>query len=340
MNNNLYVSNLTISYKNENNNNFKNSIVINDLSLQVNEGELLVILGSSGCGKSTLLSAISGLIKPNKGTINFSGNCFFDKKQHINLETETRNIGFCFQDYALWPHMSVYENLAFPLRARKFSEEKIDKKVREILKIVNLNGYQKRYPGELSGGEKQRVALARSLIYNPKLLLLDEPLANLDAKLKSSLIHEIKNIHNKLNLTTIYVTHDQAEAFEVADKIVVMNDGKIIQIDSPKNIYFSSNNLFVAQFVGDSNIIDTENYVPPYLDNAPMNKQIAIRLEDVVISKNGKYEGKIIDAQFKGNHSEYIIEAYHTKLRTIILSNNILSIGTKILFDIIKYSIY
>ena len=206
--NDLMIDDLCVSYN--------TTPVLHHFDLHINDGELAVILGPSGCGKSTLLTAVSGLMKPSDGRIAFGDTCFFSQKDRVNLPAERRNIGFVFQSYALWPHMDVAENIAFPLKARRYAKRQIQQSIAEMLDAVHMRGYEHRYPSELSGGEKQRIALTRSLVYHPSMLLLDEPLANLDAHLKTSLIREIKDIQRRLGITMIYVTHDQSEAFEIA----------------------------------------------------------------------------------------------------------------------------
>lgn len=332
--NNLYIENLYVSYGNNN--------ILNDFTLNLKHGELSVLLGPSGCGKSTLLSAISGLKKPDTGKIIFENSCIFDNLKNIDIPVEKRNIGFVFQSYALWPHMSIFENIAYPLKVRKFTKSEIDQKVCEVLKVVNMSGYNSRYPDELSGGEKQRIALARSLAYNPDILLLDEPLANLDANLKTSLIHEIKRIQRDLKVTMIYVTHDQSEAFEIADNIVIIKDGKIMQQGSPKDIYCNCNNLFVAKFIGKNNIMRREKF-----KNCRLKKEckkdsqknlIAIRPEDISISESGKYEGKLESILYKGDRTEYRIRYEDSIILAFSDYDESLKENQKISFDIMKYT--
>lgn len=297
--------------------------VIDDFDIEINPGELIVILGNSGCGKSTLLSAISGLKEPEQGKIVFGDSVFYDSDEKINMDTEKRKIGFCFQSYALWPHMTVRDNIAFPLKIRKLGKKTIDDKVKEILKMVGLLGYEGRYPSELSGGEKQRIALARSLVYDPKLLLLDEPLANLDAKLKEILVREIREIHEKLELTTIYVTHDQGEAFEIADRIIVMKHGKIMQIGTPEEVYRNPSNIFVSNFIGKNNFLtDDEAEKLNLSERKKMDKNFKMNIRPEKISiididKNKEkdmLDGKIVKTSFRGDYTDYIILVNTIKL--------------------------
>ncbi len=228
---------------------------IENLSLEVKEGELLAVLGPSGCGKSTLLSCVAGIEQPDAGEIQLSERPLFSLERKINVPPEKRNIGFVFQNYALWPHMTVFRNIAYPLKVRNSSKAFILKEVQHMLKLVHLEEKADRHPHELSGGEQQRVALARALIMQPDLLLLDEPLSNLDARLREDMQVEIRSLQRKLNLTVIHVTHDQSEAMAMADRIAVMNKGKILQVDIPQKIYEFPRSEFVAGFVGNNNLL-------------------------------------------------------------------------------------
>lgn len=328
--NDLTIKSLCVSYS--------TASVLDDFELLIRSGELAVILGPSGCGKSTLLSAVSGLINPGDGRIAFGDTCFFSKKDNINVPTEYRNIGFVFQSYALWPHMSVAQNIAFPLKARRFSASQIQQSVSAILDTVHMRGYAHRFPGELSGGEKQRIALARSLVYHPSMLLLDEPLANLDAHLKTSLIREIKDIQRRLGITMIYVTHDQNEAFEIADRIIIMNDGHIMQQGTPREIYHQSKSLFVAGFVGKNNIFNTRGQgCPKFLNQCRTKQAVTIRPEDIDIKVDGSYQGMIKNVLYKGDRTEYVIEADGVDLLACTPDNKKLKNGEHISFDIKRY---
>lgn len=220
-----------------------------DLSLSVGSGELVTLLGPSGCGKTTFLRLVSGLIQPDNGRIRLGG------RRIDPLPTEQREIGIVFQDYALFPHMNVAENIAFGLKMKNWRRERIRPRVDELLALVHLRGYEERKVTELSGGEQQRVALARALAPNPRLLLLDEPLSALDARLRKMLRSEIRRIQQKLGLTTVYVTHDQEEALALSDRIAVMRDGRIEQTGSPREIYRLPATPFVAAFIGQSNLL-------------------------------------------------------------------------------------
>ncbi|AHF80993.1 ABC transporter ATP-binding protein [Thermococcus paralvinellae] len=221
-------------------------------SLKAKEGEFLTLLGPSGCGKTTTLRIIAGFEKPDRGEV------LFNSKVMNEIPPYERNIGIVFQDYALFPHMTVFKNIAFGLELRKLPREEIEKKVRWALKLVGLEGFENRYPEQLSGGQQQRVALARALVIEPEVLLLDEPLSNLDAKIRERLRGEIKRIQKELSITTIYVTHDQEEAMAISDRIAVMNDGRIEQVGKPLELYYTPKTEFVAKFLGLSNIIELE----------------------------------------------------------------------------------
>ncbi len=215
---------------------FGDTSVVKNFDLVIEEGKFVSFLGPSGCGKTTILRMISGLTEPTAGEILLGDKIVFSHLIKKSLPPEKRNIGMVFQSYALWPHMNAFYNIAYPLRIQKKSKEEIQKKVEHYLRLVNLQGLENRYPHELSGGQQQRVSLARALIREPELLLLDEPLSNLDTKLKLQMRHEIKQIQKKLNITTVYVTHDQQEALELSDTIVLMNEGRIEQVDTPENL--------------------------------------------------------------------------------------------------------
>jgi thiamine transport system ATP-binding protein len=218
--------------------------------LEAKQGEFLTLLGPSGCGKTTTLRIIAGFEKPDKGRV------YFDDTVVNDVPPYERNIGIVFQDYALFPHMTVYDNISFGLKLRKLPKEEIKKRVSWALELVGLKGFEDRYPEQLSGGQQQRVALARALVIEPQLLLLDEPLSNLDAKIRERLRGEVKRIQKELGITTIYVTHDQEEAMAISDRIAVMSVGRIEQVGNPLHLYYNPKNEFVAKFLGLSNILE------------------------------------------------------------------------------------
>ena len=223
---------------------------LDDVSLDIREGELFTLLGPSGCGKTTTLRCIAGFEKPSGGSIDFLG------RDYTAIPPFRRNIGMVFQSYALFPHMSIFENVAYGLRIRKTPKREIEERVGRIIQLVGLETTQKRKPSELSGGQQQRIALARALVYDPKLLLLDEPLSNLDAKLRVYMREEIRRIQQQARVTTIYVTHDQEEALSISDRIAVMHDGKVSQVGLPDEIYENPNSIRVADFIGQANFLD------------------------------------------------------------------------------------
>lgn len=234
---NVILKNVKKSYDN-------NKVVINNVNLEIKDKEFVVLVGASGCGKSTLLRMIAGLENITDGEI-FIGN-----KKVNDVPPKDRDIAFVFQSYALYPHMTVRENIAFGLKMRKVPKAEIEKKVQEAAQILNLGEYLDRRPKQLSGGQRQRVALGRAIVRNPKVFLMDEPLSNLDAKLRVQMRAEIKKLHEKLQTTFIYVTHDQTEALTMGDRIVVLNNGDIQQVDSPDEVYNNPKNTFVAGFIG------------------------------------------------------------------------------------------
>ena len=223
---------------------------LDDVSLDIREGELFTLLGPSGCGKTTTLRCVAGFEKPTGGSIDFLG------QDYTAIPPFRRNIGMVFQSYALFPHMSIFENVAYGLRIRKTPKKEIAERVGRIIQLVGLEATQKRKPSELSGGQQQRIALARALVYDPELLLLDEPLSNLDAKLRVYMREEIRRIQQQASVTTIYVTHDQEEALSISDRIAVMHDGKVSQVGLPDEIYENPNSIRVADFIGQANFLD------------------------------------------------------------------------------------
>ncbi len=246
-------------------------VAVDHVSFEVESGELFTLLGPSGCGKTTTLRIIAGFEVPEEGKV------YFDDEDVTFLKPYRRNTAMVFQNYALWPHMTIYDNIAYGLRIRKkklkLTEEEIRRRVKWALELVKLEGLENRYPLQLSGGQQQRVALARALVVEPRVLLLDEPLSNLDAKLRIEMREEIKSLQKKLGITTIYVTHDQVEAMSISDKIAVMNKGRLMQYGTPREVYFRPHSLFVADFIGRSNIYTGtvvevgDEYVTVHLDS-------------------------------------------------------------------------
>jgi iron(III) transport system ATP-binding protein len=229
-----------------------------DVTFDVPEGKLFTLLGPSGCGKTTTLRSIAGLERPRSGEITLGGRAVYDSSRRIFIAPSERNIGMVFQSYAIWPHMTVYENAAFPLKVgrRKFSGRETREKVMRVLSIVAMDALAERPATNLSGGQQQRLALARALAMEPQLLLLDEPMSNLDAKLRERMRFELKRIQRETGVTTVYVTHDQAEALALSHEIAVMNEGEIMQVGSPRDIYERPRSRFVADFIGRTNLLD------------------------------------------------------------------------------------
>jgi len=230
-------------------------IAVNRVGLSVEAGQFVSLLGPSGCGKTTTLRMIAGLVAPDVGEIRIGGELVFSSAEGINVPAAKRNIGMVFQSYALWPHYTIYNNVAYPLRVRRLRRAEIEDRVAWALDLVKLGHLRDRYPDELSGGQQQRIALARAVVYSPRLLLLDEPLANLDARVRENVRFEIKELQRKAKIATVYVTHDQSEAMSLSDKVVVMDSGVIAQEGAPGEVYRHPTNEFVAGFVGTSNFI-------------------------------------------------------------------------------------
>ena len=267
--------------------------VIDNVSLEIKDKEFVVLVGASGCGKSTLLRMIAGLEDITDGEI------LIDGKVVNNVHPKDRDIAFVFQSYALYPHMTVKENIAFGLKMRKVSKEEIEKKVQEASEILDLGEYLDRKPKQLSGGQRQRVALGRAIVRNPKVFLMDEPLSNLDAKLRVQMRSEIKKLHEKLQTTFIYVTHDQTEALTMGDRVVVLDGGVIQQADSPEEIYNNPSNIFVAGFVGSPqmNFIDSKDF--PY--NVKQDCIIGIRPEKMLANGEIKFSVDIDITELLGS---------------------------------------
>lgn len=272
--------------------------VINNIHLKIEAGSFTTLLGPSGCGKTTLLRMIAGLETPDTGEIYFGDKCVFSSEKKINIPAEKRGLGFVFQDFALWPHMTVYENVAFGLRAAK-NTENLDQKVKNALKTVQLEDFEKRYPHQLSGGQQQRVAFARAIVIEPECILFDEPLSALDALLREEMRTELKELMTRLNITAVFVTHDQTEAMSMSDKIAVMHAGVVDQYASPEEVYSNPSTEFVARFVGSSNwISDQEMFRPEKASLLP---------------KEGskKFDATVLHTQFLGNAYEAKLEYDH-----------------------------
>jgi len=308
-NNIVELKNITVTFDGEK--------ILDDLNLSIVDGEFVTLLGASGCGKTTTLRLIAGFLEPD------SGEVFFDSKNMNGVPAHKREVNTIFQRYALFPNYNVFENIAYGLRVRKVPETEIKERVGEMLTLVNLQGFEKRNVSKLSGGQQQRVAIARALILRPKVLLLDEPLAALDLKLRKDMQNELKNIQKALGITFVFVTHDQEEALSMSDTVVVMNEGKVQQIGSPIDIYNEPENAFVADFIGESNILDgimKSDYNASFsgktfrcLDSGfdigePVD--IVVRPEDVdiVSPADGMLRGVVTSVTFRGVHFEIIVD--------------------------------
>ncbi len=296
---------------------FDGETILDKLSLDIHDEEFVTLLGPSGCGKTTTLRLIGGFLAPDSGRVLFNG------KDITGLPPYKREVNTVFQRYALFPHLNVFENIAFGLRLKKVSEPEIKTRVEEMIELVNLRGFESRNIGAMSGGQQQRVAIARALVNRPRILLLDEPLGALDLKLRKDMQVELKRIQQSLDITFIYVTHDQEEALTMSDTVVVMNGGIIQQIGSPQDIYNEPNNAFVADFIGESNIIDGimhEDYLVQFAgerfkcsDKGFMTDEfvdVVVRPEDVelVTPEKGMLWGVVKSLVFKGVHYEMLID--------------------------------
>jgi len=318
---------------------FGTMVAVNHIHLEVKKGEILTLLGPSGCGKTTTLRCIAGLERPDEGDVLIDGKPMFSQGF---VPPSQREIGMVFQNYAVWPHLRVFDNVAYGLKLQKLPKDEIKKRVNEVLESVGLSGLGKRYPGQLSGGQQQRVALARALVRNPKVLLLDEPLSNLDAKLRERMRFEIKSLVRRMNMTSVYVTHDQAEAMVISDRIAVMESGNIVQVGAPEEIYKKPANRFVADFIGTTNFIPGEiaeiresqisvttefgqKILCKVFDSAtavPKQKvHVSIRPEDIEVhtepsgARDNVFKGTIMHRAYLGNFLNFFVNVDHTMIR-------------------------
>jgi len=310
---------------------YGNQEVLKDVNLNIKEGEFHTFLGPSGCGKTTLLRIIAGFIEHDTGQI------IFDGKDMTGIPAEKRNVGMVFQNYALFPFMTVYDNIAYGLKVQRLKKAHVKEKVSEYLDIVHLNGYENRKVSELSGGEQQRVALARTLVTNPKLLLLDEPLSNLDARLRDKMRKELKDIQSKLGITTIFVTHDQTEALTMSDTIAVFDKGVCVQVGTPQEIYSEPTNIFVANFIGDTNHFQVtcknqkvfiNEHIALEVADYKEGQDISIRPQDISIDcvdhpLNNVLKGQISDCKISGHFIEYIVDVDELVFKVIKINDSI-----------------
>lgn len=326
---------------------FGETKVLDNLNLYIRQNEFLTLLGPSGCGKTTTLRIIAGFETPTDGKVIFKG------KDITKIPPYERQVNTVFQKYALFPHMDVFENIAFGLKIKKMKKEVIQEKVTEVLRLVNLSGFERRGVESLSGGQQQRIAIARALVNEPKVLLLDEPLGALDLKLRKDMQLELKKIQKRVGITFIYVTHDQEEALTMSDTIVVMDQGVIQQVGTPVDIYNEPKNAFVAQFIGESNIIDgimLDDLKVEFLEttfvcldkgfgkNEPV--QVVVRPEDIDMTKenDGHLNGVVKEVTFKGVHYEMVVESQGFPL--LIQSTAMAAMGETIGMVIVPDSIH
>jgi ABC transporter family protein len=293
------------------------TVVIDDLNLTIENGELFTLLGPSGCGKTTLLRMIAGFNSIE------GGDFFFGETRINDMEPSKRNIGMVFQNYAIFPHLTVRDNVAFGLKQRKVAKEELETRTDEYLKLMQIDQFADRKPDQLSGGQQQRVALARALVINPDVLLMDEPLSNLDAKLRVDMRQAIRDIQRRIGITTVYVTHDQEEAMTISDHIAVMNLGEIQQVGSPKELYHKPHNEFVANFIGKTNLIDAkiikENNktflqigeykleLQEYDHVEPQDVRVSIRPEEFIKDESGVIEATVDDSVYLGSSVNYLL---------------------------------
>ncbi len=351
----LKVKNLSKEFSIEKNKKFK---ALDNVSITVEEGIFFTLLGPSGCGKTTLLRTIAGLEDPGQGVITLKDQDLFNSARNVNISASKRHIGMVFQSYAIWPHMTVFENVAFPLKVpgSSYSKAQITQEVERTLAIVQLENFAGRQSTKLSGGQQQRLALARAIVIKPQLLLLDEPLSNLDAKLRENLRFELKKLQRELGITTIYVTHDQNEALALSDVIAVMNDGEIQQVGSPREIYTQPGSSFVADFVGTANflngVVDSVDpsgsvkvmtEIGPFICQANKIYQpsdlvlISFRPEDIVVHAESTappgvntFAGKVTASVFSGDHSELRINVKEHGLRVKVAGDRVMQSGDKV----------
>jgi putative spermidine/putrescine transport system ATP-binding protein len=305
--------------------NYASTMVFSDINCTIERGEFVTLLGPSGCGKSTLLRCIAGLTSVNSGRI------LLDGVDLVPVTPQKRNIGMVFQSYALFPNMTVEQNVAFGLRMQKVNADDTHKRVAEVLKLVELTDFASRYPHQMSGGQCQRVALARSLVTRPRLLLLDEPLSALDARIRKHLREQIRAIQRELGLTTIFVTHDQEEALTMSDRIFLMNQGRIVQSGDAETLYTAPVDVFAAGFIGNYNLLEAED--ASRLMQRPINSRIAIRPEAIQLSLTGELEGQIRSHSLLGNVIRYRVEARGVELVVDVLNrsaDDLLADGTRV----------
>ena len=333
---------------------FGDVTAVSDFDLTVKDGEFVSLLGPSGCGKTTSLRMIAGFERATEGEIYIGDHCVSSHIKNTFVPPEKRDIGMVFQSYAVWPHMTVTENVAYPLKIQKVPKEERAARVAEMLKLVHLDEYGSRYPHQLSGGQQQRVALARALVMRPGLLLLDEPLSNLDAKLRESMRFEISSIQKELGITVIYVTHDQSEAMTMSDRVVVMSRGVIQQIGTPYEIYRNPANKMVADFIGLVNFVEGEVqgdrvYISgtgvsfPNTSGITGSATIAVRPENITMSRtSGTIEGTLVHRFYLGDAVDYRVQCKPHVIRVIVKGAELKEFtdGEKVYLDFDKIMVF
>ncbi len=330
---------------------FGKTVAVENLDLEIHDGEIMTLLGPSGCGKTTTLRCIAGLVKPDEGEI------YLGDRRITDLSPEARGIGLVFQNYALWPHMTVYQNLGFGLQLKKVPKDQAKKRIDAALAMVRLTGFEERFPRQLSGGQQQRVALARALVIEPSLLLLDEPLSNLDAQLREEMRFEIRELQKKLGVTSVYVTHDQAEALVLSDRIAILHEGALVQVGTPAEIYNRPGNKFVAGFIGLTSFLEgqvarfeqgyavlrtpdaLEIYAPSTgLENG-QHVTLAIRPEHIEVYNEGEplpnmthnlFSGEVVRGAYLGDIIDYRIQVGQWLLRAHTPTDRILTPGQQV----------
>ena len=327
--------------------------VLQEFNQKFEDGEFITLLGPSGCGKTTMLRLIAGFEKPSSGEI-YIGDKLVSSENEF-LPPEKRGIGMVFQSYAVWPHMNVFDNIAYPLKIQKIAKNEIEERVSQVLKIVHLEQYKDRFPSELSGGQQQRVALGRALVAQPEILLLDEPLSNLDAKLREEMRYEIKEITKKLKITVIYVTHDQIEAMTMSDRIVLINKGEVQQVAPPQEIYSKPKNMFVANFVGKVDFIkgkvegskilldNSNGQTLPNKSSFKGKVVVAIRPENAILSDDGEITGKVYSKFYLGDYNDLRVEIGNGNILRMIArasTYNTLNEGDEVKIKILDYFIF
>ncbi|MEV5172552.1 ABC transporter ATP-binding protein [Streptomyces flaveolus] len=336
---------------------------VGGVDFEVHDGELFTLLGPSGCGKTTTLRSVAGLERPTEGRVTLGGRVLYDHSQGINMRASRRGLGMVFQSYAIWPHMSVFKNVSFPLevlpRAKRPDRKEIEDRVGQVLDVIELGAYASRPATKLSGGQQQRLALARALVTRPELMLLDEPLSNLDAKLRETMRFELKRLQRELSLTAIYVTHDQSEALVMSNRIAVMNQGRIEQIGKPREIYTRPATRFVAEFIGTSNFMEAKvvrvkgdevhadtahgRMVARGVERAPGigdSVLISIRPECVDLSRErrgdvpNEWAGTVVTRAFMGDVVDHIVGVGDLEIRNRSNPNLSIPPGTEVHFSV------